>query len=223
MRDLSALLNEYCEAHTSPQAPTLYELERETHLKTLAPQMLSGHLQGQMLAFLSKIHRPKLILEIGAFTGYSAICLAQGLQAGGLLHTIEANAELEYLIRKYIALAGLEQRIVLHIGDALEVIPELEGRFDMVFIDAGKQDYSRYYNMLIGRMNPGGLILADNVLWSGKVIAGDREEDPDAISLHRFNEMVQQDPRVENIMLPIRDGLLIARKLETEGGISGNH
>ncbi|MCB0569848.1 MAG: O-methyltransferase [Phaeodactylibacter sp.] len=213
MKDLATLLNAYCEAHTSPQPPTLYELERETHLKTLAPQMLSGHLQGQFLSLLSKLHRPKLILEIGTFTGYSAICLAQGLQEGGRLHTIEANAELEYLIRKYVAKAGLEQRITLHIGDALEIIPSLEGPFDMVFIDAGKQDYIRYYDMVAGNLNPGGLIIADNVLWDGKVVNEGRDQDPDARSLHEFNEMVQRDPSVENIMLPVRDGLLVVRKL----------
>lgn len=213
MKDLLGLLDDYCEAHTTPQTPTLYELERETHLKTLSPQMLSGHLQGQLLAFISKIHRPKTILEIGAFTGYAAICLAQGLQEGGVLHTIEVNVELEYLIRKYIALAGLKDKIELHMGDALEIIPKLEGNFDLVFIDAGKQDYAAFYNLVIGRINPGGLIIADNVLWSGKVVAKDKEQDPDAISLHNFNELVHHDPRVENIMLPIRDGLLIARRL----------
>ena len=213
MKDLLDQLSDYCEAHTTPQATTLYELERETHLKTLSPQMLSGHLQGQLLAFISKIHRPKTILEIGAFTGYAAICLAQGLQEGGLLHTIEVNVELEYLIRKYIALAGLKDKIELHMGDALEIIPKLEGNFDLVFIDAGKQDYAAFYHLVIGRTNPGGLIIADNVLWSGKVVAKDRAQDPDAVSLHNFNEMVQNDPRVENIMLPIRDGLLIARRL----------
>ena len=213
MNDFLHKLNLYCEAHTTAQPAILHQLERETHLKTLAPQMLSGHLQGQFLAMLSKICRPRAILEIGAFTGYAAICLAQGLPEGGTLHTIEANPELEYLIRKYISLAGLDEKIHLHIGDAREVIPALPGPFDMVFIDAGKQDYIQYYDLVIDKVPRGGLIIADNVLWSGKVVSGERGQDQDAASIHQFNEKVQRDERVENIMLPLRDGLLIARKV----------
>ena len=213
MNDFLHKLNLYCEAHTTAQPAILHQLERETHLKTLAPQMLSGHLQGQFLAMLSKICRPRAILEIGAFTGYAAICLAQGLPEGGTLHTIEANPELEYLIRKYISLAGLDEKIHLHIGDAREVIPALPGPFDMVFIDAGKQDYIQYYDLVIDKVPRGGLIIADNVLWSGKVVSDEREQDQDAVSIHQFNEKVQRDERVENIMLPLRDGLLIARKV----------
>ena len=213
MNDFLNKINQYCEAHTSPQPPLLHQLERETHLKTLAPQMLSGHLQGQFLGMLSKIQQPRAILEIGAFTGYAAICLAQGLPEGGTLHTIEANPELEYLIRKYISLAGLDEKIHLHIGDAREVIPALPGPFDLVFIDAGKQDYGHYYDLVIDKVSNGGLIIADNVLWSGKVVSGEREQDQDAAAIHQFNEKVQRDDRVENIMLPLRDGLLIARKV----------
>ena len=213
MNDLLNKINQYCENHTSRQLPLLHQLERETHLKTLAPQMLSGHLQGQFLGMLSKIQQPRAILEIGAFTGYAAICLAQGLPEGGTLHTIEANPELEYLIRKYISLAGLDEKIHLHIGDAREVIPALPGPFDMVFIDAGKQDYIQYYDLVIDKVPRGGLIIADNVLWSGKVVSDEREQDQDAVSIHQFNEKVQRDERVENIMLPLRDGLLIARKV----------
>lgn len=214
MNDFLNKINQYCEAHTSRQSPLLHQLERETHLKTLAPQMLSGHLQGQFLSLLSKIQRPNAILEIGTFTGYTAICLAQGLQEGGVLHTIEADPELEYLVRKYIALAGLGDKIHLHIADAGEAIPRLEGPFDLVFIDAGKQEYALYYDLVIDKVSSGGLVIADNVLWSGKVLdSGEREQDEDAAFLHRFSEKVQQDERVENIMLPLRDGLLIARKL----------
>lgn len=213
MHDFLNKINTYCEAHTTSPHPLLHQLERETHLKTLTPQMLSGPLQGQFLSLLSKIQRPKAILEIGAFTGYSAICLAQGLQEGGLLHTIEANAELEYIIRKYISLAGLDDKIRLHIGDALKAIPDLPGPFDIIFIDAGKQDYALYYDLVIEKTRPGGLIIADNVLWSGKAVSEERERDPDALAIHRFNEKVNQDERVENTMLPLRDGLLIARKL----------
>ena len=214
MNDFLNKLNLYCEAHTTAQPAILHQLERETHLKTLAPQMLSGHLQGQFLAMLSKICRPRAILEIGAFTGYSAICLAQGLEEGGVLHTIEANPELEYLIRKYIALAGLEGSIRLHIGDAPEIIPGLKGPFDLVFIDANKQEYALYYDLVIDKVQSGGLIIADNVLWSGKVLSSaERERDQDAGLIHQFNEKVQMDERVENVMLTLRDGLLIARKL----------
>ena len=214
MNDFLHKLNLYCEAHTTAQPAILHQLERETHLKTLAPQMLSGHLQGQFLAMLSKICRPRAILEIGAFTGYSAICLAQGLEEGGVLHTIEANPELEYLIRKYIALAGLEGSIHLHIGDAPEIIPGLKGPFDLVFIDANKQEYALYYDLVIDKVQSGGLIIADNVLWSGKVLSSaERERDQDAGLIHQFNEKVQMDERVENVMLTLRDGLLIARKL----------
>ncbi len=204
-------LEQYCQSHTSPLSPLLHELERETHLKTLAPQMLSGPLQGQLLRFLSLLLQPAAILEIGTFTGYSALCLAEGLQAGGVLHTIEANPELEYLIRKYVARAGMEECIQLHIGRAEDIIPSLEGNFDLVFIDAGKQEYGLFYDLLIDRVRPGGLILADNVLWSGKVL--DPGNDADAQALHAFNERVQADGRVENLMLPVRDGLLVMRRV----------
>jgi caffeoyl-CoA O-methyltransferase len=206
-------LHLYCEEHTSPQPPLLNALERETHLKTLAPQMLSGHLQGHFLSLLSQLMQPTDVLEIGTFTGYSAICLAQGLRPGGRLHTIEANPEMEYLIRDYLQRAGLEERVSLYIGEAQQIIPTLEGSFDLVFIDAGKQEYALFYDLVIERVRSGGLIIADNVLWSGKPLEPAlREQDADTAAIHQFNQKVQQDGRVDNIMLPIRDGLLIARK-----------
>ncbi len=208
-------LHRYCEQHTQPPSPVLYELERETHLKTLAPQMMSGRLQGQLLRLLSRLQRPQRILEIGTFTGYATICLAEGLQTKGVLHTIEANPELEYLIRKYLRKAKLEARVHLHIGRAEIIIPNLEGRFDFVFIDAGKQDYQRHYDLVIDRLRPGGLLLADNVLWSGKVI-DPHNQDQDAETLKAFNDKIAADARVETLMLPLRDGLLIARKKPTE-------
>jgi caffeoyl-CoA O-methyltransferase len=201
----------YCEAHTTPVSEALAALERETHLQTLSPQMLSGPLQGRLLQMLCEMIRPAQVLEIGTFTGYSAICLAQGLTEDGVLHTIEVNPELEHIITKYIALAGMQERIRLHIGDAYEVLPALPGPFGLVWIDAGKQDYNYYYDLVFDKVAPGGYILADNVLWSGKVVSTDR--DPDTLALHRFNQKIQADPRVENIILPIRDGILIARKL----------
>lgn len=203
-------LSAYCESHTTLQNQVLYELERETHLKTLAPQMISGHLQGQFLILISQLLQPKSILEIGTFTGYAAICMAQGLAEGGVLHTIEPNRELEHIIRKYMAKAGLEDKIQLHIGRGEEIIPTLDAYFDLVFIDAGKQQNAFFYDLIFNKVNKGGLIIIDNVLWSGKVIT--EAKDPDTNVIRAFNEKIHHDTRVENIMLPIRDGLLIARK-----------
>lgn len=204
-------LTAYCDSHTTSLSPLLDELERETHLKTLAPQMLSGPMQGQLLRMLSLIHRPRRILEIGTFTGYGALCLSEGLAEEGELHTIEANPELEYLIRKYIERAGKSDRIHLHIGRAEKIMPDLNGPFDLVFIDAGKKDYPEFYDLIIEKISPGGLILADNVLWSGKVLAP--SDDMDAKALHAFNEKIQSDPRVDNVMLPVRDGLMLMRRV----------
>ncbi len=203
-------LSAYCKAHTTPQSDLLYELERETNLKTMSPQMLSGHLQGQFLMLLSTLLQPKVILEIGTFTGYAAICLAQGLAENGILHTIEANRELEHIITKYITKARLENKTQLHFGKAEVIIPTLPLNFDLVFIDAGKQQNDLFYDLVFDKVNPGGLILVDNVLWSGKVVQG--ENDPDTALIRAFNDKVHQDDRVENLMLPIRDGLLIVRK-----------
>jgi len=211
MYRFSKQIHEYCEAHTSPLPEVLAELERETHLKTLSPQMLSGPLQGQLLAFFSKMIRPQAILEIGTFTGYSAICLAQGLAPNGVLHTIEINQELEYLIRKYLQKAGLETTIQLHIGQAQDIVPTLQETFDLVFIDAAKLEYAFYYDLVIDKIRPGGLLIADNILWDGKVLTP--EDDPDAAALHAFTCKVEIDPRVEQLLLPVRDGLLVARKL----------
>ncbi|NUQ24821.1 MAG: O-methyltransferase [Saprospiraceae bacterium] len=203
-------LHAYCEAHSTPMPDVLFELERETHLKTLAPQMMSGRLQGRLLTMLAQVSQPRAALEIGAFTGYGAISIAMGLPEGSVLHTIEANPELEYLLRKYIDKAGLSHKIELHIGKAEEIIPALPTTFDFVFIDAGKQQYAFFYDLVFDRINPGGLLLADNVLWSGKVV--NSESDPDTRLIQAFNDKVQQDPRVDNILLPLRDGLMLARK-----------
>ena len=208
-RDELQLLD-YCIAHSTLDPPILYDLERETYLKTLAPQMVSGHLQGQFLRFISKMKQPATILEIGTFTGYSAICLASGLKDGGILHTVEANEELEEMILRYVEMAKLQDKIKLHIGDAKEIIPKLNLTYDIVFIDAGKNDYSFYYDMVFEKVNPGGLILADNVLWSGKVL--EKKQKKDAAIIDAFNKKVHADERVESLLLPIRDGLLLARK-----------
>lgn len=213
VKDRPNELIRYCEAHTTAASEVLYRLERETHLRTLSPQMLSGHLQGQLLRLLSTMIQPRLALEIGTFTGYSAICIAGGLAPGGILHTIEANTELRYIIEKYVAEAGFADRIQLHVGNALEIVSTLDGPFDLVWIDAGKLDYADYYDLVFDKVSPGGYIMADNVLWSGKVISENR--DADTLALHEFNQKIHADPRVENIILPIRDGILLARKLPT--------
>jgi len=208
--DLYTRLNEYCEQMSTPPGELLYRLERETHLKTLAPQMMSGRLQGQFLRMLSSWIKPQRILEIGTFTGYATLCLAEGLGKDGELHTIEANPEMAYLIRKYLKESGRQKQIRLHLGDAHAIIPDLPGSFDLVFIDAGKRDYEAYFHLIIDRVASGGCILADNVLWSGKVLTPDQDED--TASLHAFNALVRADERIENIILPLRDGLMLARK-----------
>lgn len=203
-------LYEYCEAHSTPPPEPLNALERETHLKTLSPQMISGRLQGGLLRLLSGLSRPRLALEIGTFTGYGALCLAEGLVPGGTLHTIEANPELAHIIQKYIHLAGKEAMVQLHIGQAQDIIPTLPGPFDLVFIDAGKQDYAAFFHLVIDRMATDGLILADNVLWGGKIL--DPEPDADTRIMQAFNDMLAADTRIETLMLPLRDGLTIARR-----------
>lgn len=202
----------YCQRHSSaPQPePVLRALERETHLRTLHPQMLSGPNQGMLLQLFSRMIRPRRILEIGTFTGYGAICLAQGLTDDGLLHTIEANDEFTPIFNKYIDLAGLKDKIALHPGDASAVIPTLEEIFDLVFLDAGKMDYTAHYELALPKLRPGGFLLADNVLWAGKVL--NDEKDATAAALRAFNNMVQADGRVENVLLPLRDGLMVIRK-----------
>ncbi len=205
-----SLIDLYCEKHTTPTSPLLNELLRETHLKTLAPQMASGHLQGTLLRFLSRMIRPETVLEIGSFTGYATLCLLEGLLPDGKIHTIEVNQELAYIIEKYIKLAGATDQIHLHIGDAKKIIPTIDATYDLVFIDAGKMHYPQYYDLIIDRVNPGGYILADNVLWDGKVIRTEKDRDTEILDF--FNKKIHQDSRVENILLPIRDGLMLARK-----------
>jgi caffeoyl-CoA O-methyltransferase len=202
----------YAEEFSSPEPPVLEALNRETHLSQVYPRMLSGHLQGNLLRMISHMIRPARVLEIGTFTGYSAICLADGLQEQGLLHTIEVNPEQEDIIRKYIGLAGMEKKIILHIGEALEIIPALEEPWDLVFIDADKPNYLNYYRMVFDRVRPGGFILADNAFWGGKVLISNTT-DKETLGIIEYNEFVQKDPRVDNILLPIRDGLMLCRKL----------
>jgi len=210
-------LDRYVGVHTREESPVLEELNRHTHLKVLQPRMLSGHLQGRILSMFSKMVSPKRILEIGTYTGYSAICLAEGLAPEGELHTIEKNEELRPLIDEFLHKAGISDRVKLHIGDALRVMDEIDGPFDMVFIDADKSNYIHYYEKALPVLRPGGYIIADNVLWSGKVLdEEEKKSDADAMTLHEFNEKVANDRRVENVLFPVRDGLMVIRKRETQ-------
>lgn len=200
----------YSEEHTSPESELLKQISRDTHAKVMMPRMLSGHVQGRFLSMISKFIQPKTILEIGTYTGYSAICLAEGLAPEGQLITIDVNEELETRVRSYFSQAGLTSKIDYHIGDAAKIIPALNQNFDLVFIDADKENYSLYYELVFEKVNPGGAILADNVLWSGKVTQSKMDKDTHA--LIEFNKKIQADNRVENLLLPLRDGIMMIRK-----------
>jgi len=213
MELLSPELQHYVTQHTSPEPAVLQRLNRETHAKVLMPRMLSGHLQGRVLAMLSHMIKPRQILEIGTYTGYSALCLAEGLAPGGTLHTLDINDELEDMVRQYITETGQESRIKYYLGNALDIIPTLNYQFDLTFIDADKKNYSRYFDLVIDKTAVGGFILADNVLWSGKVVPETGKKiDKDTQAILDFNQKIQQDERVENVLLPLRDGLLLMRK-----------
>lgn len=213
MEFIDEKIEAYALMHSQPESEVLKKLNRETHLKVLQPRMLSGHLQGTFLSMISKMIQPRQILEIGTYTGYSAICLAQGLQSGGKLHTIDNNEQLEKMTRLFFEQAGLTNKINYYIGDALTVIPTINEQFDIVFIDADKKNYINYYDLIFDQVKPGGYIIADNVLWSGKVLDLQKNNDPDTLLIDAFNKKVHEDTRVEHQLLPIRDGLMIARKL----------
>ncbi len=203
---------QYCNDHTSPVPRVLIDLERASYLRTLHPQMIAGPQQGKLLEMFSLMLRPRYVLEIGGFTGYSAICLGQGVQEGGMLYSIEVNAELGYIFREFIAKAGLSDRVTLINADAAEVIPDFQDNyFDLIFLDAGKLDYLKHYQLALPKLRPGGYLLADNVLWFGKTVSDPQDET--ALALRDFNDFVHNDPRVDNLMLQIRDGLLVVRKL----------
>ena len=205
-------IEDYALKNSDTELDALKRLNRETHLKMTMPQMLSGHMQGLMLQLFSKMIRPQNILEIGTFTGYSAICLAQGLQDGGKLHTIDVNEEFSEIILRYIKEAGLQDKIQLHIGPAVNILPTLKEDFDLVFIDADKENYSTYYDLVFPKVKQGGYIIADNVLWSGKILNSPMKMDAETKALFNYSSKIQDDSRVENMLLPLRDGLLIARK-----------
>jgi len=206
------VLHRYLEAHSNSEDPVLAELSRHTHLNEVHPRMLSGHLLGSFLSVFSSLLSPARILEIGTYTGYSAICLAKGLRKGGELLTLEVNDELRPTAQRFFNKAGLRDQIELINGDALELIPRLKGEFDLVFMDAHKEDYGAYFDLVLPKLRTGGYILADNVLWGGKVL-DPKEKDPITRAIQEFNKKVAEDQRVDNLMLPLRDGIMLIKKL----------
>ena len=213
MHFISEELENYVEQHSQHEPELLVKLFKETHQKILQPRMLSGHFQGRVLSILSKIIHPKHILEIGTYTGYAALCLAEGLSKEGTLDTIDIKEELVTIQQKYFDLSPWKNQITAHLGDALEIIPTLNKTYDLVFIDADKENYINYFNMIVPMMNQGGIILSDNVLWSGKVLEKLNPKDMSTKILLEYNQIVNADPRVETVLLPIRDGLTVTRVL----------
>lgn len=211
--EITEELEEYCEAHSTPESDLLYRLNRETNLKCIKPRMISGHLQGRLLSFISQMMRPKRILEIGTYTGYATLCLAEGLTDEGRIDTIEIDEELEEMIRRYFSQSDYKEKITLHVGDALQVLKQLDAPWDLVFMDAEKDDYIAYYELVMPRLRQGGIILADNVLWSGKVIQTVKTGDKETRALMKFNDYVLADERVKNFLLPFRDGIMVIEKL----------
>jgi caffeoyl-CoA O-methyltransferase len=210
--ELTDQLEQYINEHSSEEDPVLKELCRETHLKVIYPRMLSGRAQGKFLEFISRMIHPQHVLEIGTYTGYSAICLAKGLTTEGKLTTIEINDELREFAAKYFTKAGISKQIIQLTGDALDIIPGLEDRYDLVFIDAEKKDYIDYYRLVFDKVNPGGYIIADNVLWDGKVLDPASNSDKETVGIVAFNDYVRKDPNVDNVILSVRDGISLIRK-----------
>jgi len=213
MHFLSQELEDYIERHSQNEPELLAALNKETYQKILLPRMLSGHFQGRVLSMLSKLIRPKSILEIGTYTGYSALCLCEGMQENGILHTIDIKEELLDFQRKYFDKSPWGKQIVQHLGEAIHIIPNLDIKFDLVFIDADKENYLNYFDLIVPKMNKGGIILSDNVLWGGKVLEPLQPNDISTKILLEYNQVVKNDPRIETVLLPIRDGLTLSRIL----------
>lgn len=213
MHFISEELEDYIEKHSQAEPPLLAQLNKETYQKVLLPRMLSGHFQGRVLSMLSKLIRPTTILEIGTYTGYASLCLCEGMQKDGQLHTIDIKEELVDFQRKYFDLSEWGAQIVQHLGEGTTIIPTLDIKFDLVFIDADKENYLNYYELIVPKMNPGGIILSDNVLWSGKVLEPLEPNDLSTKILLEYNKLLRNDPRVETVLLPIRDGLTVSRVL----------
>ena len=211
MHFLSEELENYAAQHTEDEPLLLQELNKRTHLNVLQPRMISGHFQGRFLSLLSKMVQPRTILEIGTYTGYATICLAEGLHPEGVLHTIDIKEELTDLQREFFDRSGYGSQIVQHLGKAADIIPALDTTFDLVFIDADKQNYAHYFDLVIEKMNRGGIILSDNVLWSGKVVEEVKHNDKHTQALMAYNQKIKDDPRVETVLLPIRDGITLSR------------
>lgn len=212
MHFLSPDLEAYCEQHSSAGPPHLKELAGETRAKVRMPVMLSGHLQGRFLSLLSSLVQPKKVLDIGTYTGYSAMCFAEGLRPGGMVHTIDHNGQLAPMVQRYIRMAGMQDRIASYTGEALDIIPTIDGTFDLVFIDADKHNYSNYFDLVVDRVRPGGLIIADNVLWDGKVLDDESTWTPETAGLVAYARKVGSDARVSPVMVPLRDGLFVAMR-----------
>jgi len=213
MNFIDEAIENYANKHTEDESNFLNKLNRDTHLKVLQPRMLSGHFQGRLLSMLSHLTQPKCILEIGTYTGYSALCLAEGLANEGKLITIDCNEDLIHLVEETLRNSIFSSKIEFKCGDALDLIPKMDETFDLVFIDADKSNYINYYEMVLPKVSRGGLIIADNVLWSGKVLNLQNDQDLDTQVIHRFNQLVHDDSRVQNVLLPIRDGLMVLRKI----------
>ncbi|MBA4152964.1 O-methyltransferase [Flavobacterium sp.] len=213
MHFLSEDLEDYVAFHSQNEPELLAQLNKETYQKILLPRMLSGHFQGRVLSMLSKLIRPISILEIGTYTGYATLCLCEGMQENGMVHTIDIKEELVDFQRKYFDKSPWGSQIVQHLGEAIDVIPTIETKFDLVFIDADKENYLNYYELIVPKMNKGGIILSDNVLWSGKVVESLKEGDLSTKILLEYNKRLNDDPRVETVLLPIRDGLTVSRVL----------
>ena len=211
MHFLSEELENYAAQHTEDEPLLLQELNKRTHLNVLQPRMISGHFQGRFLSLLSKMVQPRTILEIGTYTGYATLCLAEGLHPDGVLHTIDIKEELTDLQREFFDRSGYGSQIVQHLGKAADIIPALNTTFDLVFIDADKQNYAHYFDLVIEKMNRGGIILSDNVLWSGKVVEEVKHNDKHTQALMAYNQKIKDDPRVETVLLPIRDGITLSR------------
>jgi caffeoyl-CoA O-methyltransferase len=213
MHFISQELEDYIEQHSEKEPQLLAALNKETYQKILLPRMLSGHFQGRVLSMLAKLIRPVNILEIGTYTGYSALCLCEGMQEGGQLHTIDIKEELVDFQRKHFDKSPWGTQIIQHLGEAVDIIPTLDVKFDLVFIDADKENYINYFNIILPKMNKGGIILSDNVLWSGKVLEPVHPSDVSTKILVEYNQLLKNDPRVETVLLPIRDGLTVSRVL----------
>ncbi|MHA3788214.1 O-methyltransferase [Flavobacterium hauense] len=213
MHFISEELEDYAAFHSENEPGLLAALNRETHQKILQPRMLSGHFQGRVLSMISKLVNPQHILEIGTYTGYATLCLAEGLQENGTMDTMDNNEELYDFQRKYFDLSPWKDKITQHLGNALEMIPSLGKKFDLVFIDADKENYINYFHMIVPLMNKGGIILSDNVLWSGKVLEPVKANDKSTKILLEYNQLLKEDPRVETVLLPIRDGLTVSRMI----------